>query len=266
MYRKELSNRKNLLEELIQKIEKELSRLPQGNIRIAMKGKTAQYFLCDKPGDTHGKYISVKEQDLIRNLVCRNYYEKMLRALKKEEKGIASYLSGTAGQRPEEIFTSFSKPRQELISPLILSKEMFAKRWAEETYEKNPYKQDEVIYETKRGDYVRSKSEVIIADIYYELGIPYRYEAPVHLKNGKIKYPDFTALKVSTGKEYYHEHMGLMDDESYRLSNMRKLDEYMKAGIYTGDNLILTFESEETPINISGIRKMIKDIFISDEG
>ncbi len=266
MYRKKLSNRKNLLEELIQKVEKELPRLPQGNIRIAMKGKTAQYFLCEKPGDTHGKYISVKEQDLIKKLVLRNYYEKMLRALKKEEKGIASYLSAIDGKRPEDIYTSLSKPRQELISPLILSKEMFAKRWAEEGYEKNPYKPEEVIYETKRGDYVRSKSEVIIADIYYELGIPYRYEAAIHLKNGKVKYPDFTVLKVSTGKEYYHEHMGLMDDEGYRLGNMKKLDEYMKSGIYTGNNLILTFESKETPINISGIRKMIKDIFTSDEG
>ena len=265
MYRKELLKRKRVLEELMQKIEKELLRLPQGNIRIAMKGKTAQYFLCEEPGDTHGKYISVKEQDLIKKLVQRNYYEKMLRAFRKEEKGIASYLSSIEGKRPEDIYTSLSKPRQELISPLMLSKEMIAKRWAEASYEKNPYKPDEAIYETKRGDYVRSKSEVIIADIYYELGIPYRYEAAIHLKNGKVKYPDFTALKVSTGKEYYHEHMGLMDDEGYRLINMRKLDEYMKSGINTGDNLILTFESEENPINIPAIRKMIKEIFTSDD-
>ncbi len=264
MFKKELSKRKKLLGDMIQKIERELVRLPQGNIRIAMKGKTAQYFLCEETGDTHGKYISVKEQDLIKKLVLRNYYEKMLRALKKEEKGIASYLSSIEGKQSEDIYASLGKPRQELISPLMLSKEMFAKRWAEANYEKNPYKADEAIYETKRGDYVRSKSEVIIADIYYELGIPYRYEAAVRLKNGMVKYPDFTALKVSTGKEYYHEHMGLMDDESYRLGNMRKLEEYMKSGIYTGDNLILTFESEENPINIPAIRKMIKEIFTSD--
>ena len=54
------------------------------------------------------------------------------------------------------------------------------------------------MYPTKKDENVRSKSEVMIADMYYELGIPYRYEAQLLLKNGKKKYPDFTLLKTKT--------------------------------------------------------------------
>ena len=52
------------------------------------------------------------------------------------------------------------------------------------------------VYETKKNELVRTKSEMMLADMYYELGIPYRYEAQLLLKNGKKKYPDFTLLKT----------------------------------------------------------------------
>lgn len=41
---------------------------------------------------------------------------------------------------------------------------------------------------------VRSKSEVIIADILNQEGIPYRYECPLQLKGWGKVYPDFTVL------------------------------------------------------------------------
>ena len=36
--------------------------------------------------------------------------------------------------------------------------------------------------------------------MYYELGIPYRYEAELRLRNGKRKYPDFTLLNTKKEK------------------------------------------------------------------
>ena len=61
-------------------------------------------------------------------------------------------------------------------------------------------------YSTEKGELVRSKSELLIADMYYSLGIPYKYEAGVKLRGGIVRYPDFTLLRVRDRKEFYHEH------------------------------------------------------------
>lgn len=109
---------------------------------------------------------------------------------------------------------------------------------------------------------MRSKSEAMIADMYYELGIPYRYECPIQLYNGKTKYPDFTLLRMPERKEIIHEHMGCLEEASYRRSNLMKIAEYSESNIYLGVNLILTFETDYLPFNRGSIRSMIIDLFV----
>ena len=43
------------------------------------------------------------------------------------------------------------------------------------------YLPEEKKFATKRGELVRSKSEAMIADCYYELGIPYKNAQPINL-------------------------------------------------------------------------------------
>ncbi len=59
----------------------------------------------------------------------------------------------------------------------------------------------------------------------------------------------------------YHEDVGRMEDPGYVRRNMKKIDEYMKNGIFDGKNLILTMESESYPINMKVLRKNTIDIF-----
>ena len=79
--------------------------------------------------------------------------------------------------------------------------------------------------------------------------------------NGKLKYPDFTLLKVRTREIIYFEHFGYMDDEGYRLKTMEKMDLYRASGIYPGKNLIFTYETEHNPLDIKGMRKMLIEMF-----
>ncbi len=81
------------------------------------------------------------------------------------------------------------------------------------------------------------------------------------LKNGGTRYPDFTLLDVRAREEVFLEHFGLLDDEEYRRNCLHKLDEYRNNGIYPGRNLIFTYETEENPLDIKGIKKMLKDLF-----
>ena len=120
---------------------------------------------------------------------------------------------------------------------------------------------ENIKYDTRRGEKVRSKSEAILADMLYDLGIPYHYEKPLIINNGIVRYPDYTLLKVKTREEIYMEHFGLLENEEYRRGCLNKLDEYRKNGIYPGKNLILTYETSDNPLDIKGIKEMFKEIF-----
>lgn len=258
----EFEKRKKKLEEVSQYINQELQKMPEGNLRIAKNGNSIQYFLVNEQGDTRGKYLKKADMELIKGLAKRNYYEKLLREIGKEIKAITSYLSKLPSVSPEEVYRLMSGYRQELVSPLLITDADYARRWEAAPYEKNPYKPEECIYTTDKGDMVRSKTEARIADMYFALGIPYRYEAPLKLKNGKVKYPDFTLLKLPERTLCYHEHLGIMEDETYRSANIIKINEYVEAGIFTGKNLILTFETDYSPLNLRSLRSNINEIFL----
>ena len=70
------------------------------------------------------------------------------------------------------------------------------------------------IHETLSGDFVRSKSEVIVANILYQSGIPFVYEEYLSAPDGSRRLPDFTI--EWEGETYYWEHLGMLDVEGYR--------------------------------------------------
>ncbi len=261
MFSKELEARNVLLESIITKITFELPGLPEGNLRIQKNKDSVQYFHVKEKNDNHGNYIKTENKEFAAELAQKTYYEKLLKKAKTEHDAISDYLKKIKGQCPEEVFSMMNEYRKELVNPLLVSDNDYAYDWENLPYTKKPFYPEECIYPTEKGDMVRSKSEAMLADMYYSLGIPYKYEAPVRMKNGKVKYPDFTLLKVHERSEYYHEHMGLMNDEFYRSKNLIKINEYAESNIFTGINLILTFEADSAPLNIKAIRDNVKHIF-----
>lgn len=69
------------------------------------------------------------------------------------------------------------------------------------------------IHEALSGDMLRSKSEVIIANMLHERVIPFRYEQPLFAGDGTIRLPDFTVTWA--GRTYYWEHLGRLDLTDY---------------------------------------------------
>lgn len=261
MYKKELQERKRILEKAAEDILKKRVSFPEGNLRVQKRGLGKQYFQVTDSDDCHGTYIKADEIDLAKALAQKSYCEKLLKQIRRELKGITAYLSSVEGTKPEDVYATMNQYRQELVTPIFLSDEEYAKEWEAAEYIRNPYRREECVRETKKGDLVRSKSEEMLANMYYDLGIPYRYEAEVRLKNGKVKYPDFVLLNVKERKEIYHEHLGLMDDDFYRDANITKLKDYTASGIYCCKNLIVTMDTDSAPMNMNDIRHMVKDIF-----
>ena len=76
----------------------------------------------------------------------------------------------------------FSEGKRKLVKPHFISDEEYIKTWKAQKYEGLPFKENSPEYYTKRGLRVRSKSEILIADMLDEMSIPFFYEKPLQLK------------------------------------------------------------------------------------
>jgi hypothetical protein len=121
-----------------------------------------------------------------------------------------------------------------------------------------------LIHHTRKGQAVRSKSEVIIADLLYSKQIDYRYEQPLDMPDGTRRLPDFTITDDTTGTSYYWEHLGMLQRPSYRRQWQRKLTWYKSHGILPHDEgggpsgiLIITQDGDDGSISSAQIEALI---------
>ena len=123
------------------------------------------------------------------------------------------------------------------------------------------YREEEKQYLTRRGERVRSKSEEIIANLLYELDLPYKYECSLSL-DYRVVYPDFTIYDVNRGCEVYWEHFGLLDQEDYMRSAWNKIAAYERNGYEVGEEFLFSYEMKGSPLNEQDIRrKLLKRFF-----
>lgn len=88
--------------------------------------------------------------------------------------------------------------------------------------------------------FVRSKSEVIIANMLVSEGIPFKYEEPLYAKDGTMFLPDFTV--TFKGETYYWEHVGRLDLPGYKAHWEKKEKWYEKN--FSG-KLLTTYEGND---------------------
>ena len=99
---------------------------------------------------------------------------------------------------------------------------------------------------------------MIIANTLKRMAVPYRYEYPLGLQDGRVIYPDFLALNVREKKEMVWEHFGMMDDGAYSEKAVRKIRSLQQTGIFPGEKLILTFERSKQPLDTNELRSVIQ--------
>ena len=126
-----------------------------------------------------------------------------------------------------------------------------------------------LIHRTERGDLVRSKSELVIADKLHARGIDYAYEQPLVFSDGRTRYPDFTIADHAMGVTFYWEHLGMLDNLGYRARWEKKRAEYLKNGIRPpGDGggpegtLIETRDEPGGRLNAAAIASVIDGVIL----
>ncbi len=194
--------------------------------------------------------------------LCQQEYEKKLYSnVMQEIEAIGGFLKNW--NPVESVSDQISPNRVGFIRPVVQDKAAYVEEWCTKEYEGLPFSpEDTSEFYTAKGERVRSNSEVMIADTLYRHDIPYKYECPIALQNGRTKYPDFTVLNVRTRREYIWEHLGMMTDSEYVESNLKKLKEYERNGIMHGKQLILTMESHGYPLSTKSIEKIIETFLV----
>lgn len=124
-----------------------------------------------------------------------------------------------------------------------------------------------LIHITVRGEPVRSKSEVIIANLLHSKGINYQYERPLQFEKVP-KYPDFTIEDDDTGITYYWEHLGMLGNYKYRNRWEAKQEWYRRNGILPFSEgggprgtLIITRDQADGGIDSAQLNVLVAEVF-----
>ncbi len=113
-----------------------------------------------------------------------------------------------------------------------------------------------LIHTTSRGDRVRSKSEVIIANLLHQAGIDYCYEADLSLLGfPKGVLPDFAF--VQDQKVVVWEHLGMADDPEYMNRWAKKLAWYRQNGFESGKTLFVTTEMAGLGLDVASLERVV---------
>ena len=258
----DLEKRKAAIEFLIGRLQDDICSAPEGALRISRNRKGFQYYHRRTAQDPQGIYIKRKDNPLASALAQKDYDSKLLAALEKQLKAIDRFIKDCDPGAPVKAYEDLNAPRKQLVTPVFVNDEDYVKQWLNVPYEKLGFKKDDPEFYTDRGERVRSKSEVLIANELYRHGIPYRYEFPVYSNGVILAAPDFNCLNVRLRKDYYWEHLGMMGKEDYANRNAAKIEKYTLAKDFDETSLILTFETDRHPMNTRVIEEKIRKYLV----
>lgn len=259
------SRAEKLLAVIIEK-RKSLANAPVGRLRVAMHGKQWHCYHVSPSSDSNGVYIPKDKIRFIKRLAQKDYDGALLKELERQLSLIEKFMKEYAKCDALKVFERLHKNRRQFVLPVQLSDEQYAVRWLALPYKGKSFREGEPEFLTSRGERVRSKSEMIIADILAKNNIPYKYELPQQMKaaGGKLipVYPDFTCVNLRTRLEFLWEHLGRMDDSDYSMKTVMKLRTYSKNDFIPGKNLILTMECDGIPLDRKEVEILVKTFLL----
>jgi|GEM_PF-589815 len=122
-----------------------------------------------------------------------------------------------------------------------------------------PFHPEGLKHRTDRGEKVRSKSEVIIANALHRLGVRYVYERDFTADDGSLLLPDFTAFDSDNNPPLW-EHLGMLHQAAYALRWEEKLARYQANGYTVGVNLFITRDEADGSLDSLKISRLAKFI------
>lgn len=259
--KKEIEKYKKMLMVMDKFKEKE----PKGYLKYQDRGGRTFYYHMQKneaTGKVEKRYIKKSEEDLARRLAQKQYYSRIRPIVEMNKQLLEKMLKRYDEDGINREYDRLPIYRKILIIPILGSKEEIIRRWYKKANgSMAPYPEYRV-YKTEQGELVRSKSEVIIANALYAHRdvLLYEYERPLEVvRSGhkSIIHPDFTILNLKTGRIKYWEHAGILDAGKYADDFVERERIYINNDFLPGVDLIHSYETSNTPLNIDTIRQII---------
>lgn len=255
MIYEQMKKEQQIVEKRIARLEERLENMPEGKLMCIRNEKRYKWYMIEK-----GKkeYIPKENRELAEKLAKKRYMMTTLEELKCKKRAIEEY-TNVYEKGIGKIEKNYQQ-NEEFCKLLGVANIDDNTKWMNEPYERSCKHPEHLVHKNSFGEMFRSKSEAMIAMCLRERGIPYRYECALTL-DGVTYYPDFTIKHPKTGRIYYYEHFGKMDDPKYIRDNMSKLSTYAMNGITPGVNLILSFETKLEPLSIYTIESILTQFF-----
>ena len=242
-----LSRRAAELDRQNQILEKRKNELSSGSVYLrCITGKEYLYFDGRKGSQKICTSISREEEgELCREMAYREYLQEILK---------------TNGYNLRQIQRCKEKYKPKPVMPETAGNFLARLKKPEDfSYlytDGGDYRSDELIHRSLCGIFVRSKSELAIADLLYSYGIRFHYEKRLKLGLSYVL-PDFTIYPGIRRQTIYWEHCGLLDNELYQESFRKKLVRYFCNGLWPGLNLICTYD-EAGCLDMQKVERLIR--------
>ena len=236
------------------------SNNPEGSLVKSTINGTKRFYWYH---DGQREYINKQKKELLQALAQKYYNTKALKELEHQTAELKKALKIIDKLENEDVtdyvYESLPQEIKELTNKENFTDE-YAKNWQAIKYNRKPVSKDIPFY-TAKNEHVRSKSELIIANMLKDRDIPYHYECPFDL-GGRPITPDFLILNKRTKEVFIWEHFGMMDNEEYNEKALNKIEEYIANDYHLGKRLITTFESSKIHLNIQIISKLIAEYLL----
>ena len=113
----------------------------------------------------------------------------------------------------------------------------------------------EIPYE-HNGIRMRSRGEVVIAQVLDSMGLAYKYEVRLQIGDD-IYYPDFAVYLPEFKRCFFIEFLGMLDSQSYAYKNGIKIGNYLNAGIVINKDILLLCG---TKLSMPSAEEIVEDI------
>ena len=240
-------------------------KLPQSKVILVSAGG---FFYYKNRGEKKRTYIPRKNTRQIWQIASVRFYRQKIIFLEENILALEKVLLKLRDYDDESVLSTLPKVYRDAVE-YVRSRDMSNKVHQSE----NPYNREDLALVVSNGLIVRSREELIIAELLISLGIEFWYEkaltvtGSVILADGSVImremtiYPDFTIRHPASGKVFVWEHFGLSDDYEYQSTIFTKLSKYLRNDYVPGCNLIITFESKNHPLSQNLIHDVIVQYF-----
>lgn len=235
--------------------EQKLNDLPDGNLALStVKGIDYYYKVIN------GKkiYLGTADKEEVRQLQTKKFLQKSLKRIDANCKVMERFVAKYHSIDPDTVNAAL--PKTYHLFPeadYAFTNWMDLQTWGSEPYDKSTKFPEGLKHRTVKGERVRSKSEVIIADILFLKGIEYHYEENLRIGTETIA-PDFKVAVASQQRFRRIEHFGMIGDSKYLEECLWKIRLYVSNGYVPVDDVIFTFDTQDGEIDAQLIGQAIE--------